>query len=224
MEFSRALRDTRQRMGITQAEMAKKLGVARASLSLYESGKQTPDLNFLDTLHKETGAPLEYLMGYTDNYTPETLGIDKELGLSTESIQQLKHMSAGVKSLIDSIIKSPRLKQWIDIALRAASLTYTYNNYVMGKKHLDAGQFQTPITIYQKQLGEITAQAIAENPNNHDLLVKNSILSIYEIIAIIFHSAAEGEQKEILAEWTEFIKDRPDLDAFIQAVLDTKEE
>ena len=70
MEFSRALRKVRKNMGITQAEMANRLGVARASLSLYEAGKQTPDLAFLDRLHKVTGAPLDYLMAYSDNFTP----------------------------------------------------------------------------------------------------------------------------------------------------------
>ena len=73
MEFSRALRKVRKNMGITQAEMANRLGVARASLSLYEAGKQTPDLAFLDRLHKVTGAPLDYLMAYSDYFTPNPI-------------------------------------------------------------------------------------------------------------------------------------------------------
>lgn len=73
MEFSRALRKVRKNMGITQVEMANRLGVARASLSRYEAGKQTPDLAFLDRLHKVTGAPLDYLMAYSDNFTPNPI-------------------------------------------------------------------------------------------------------------------------------------------------------
>lgn len=86
MEFSRALRKVRKNMGITQAEMANRLGVARASLSLYEAGKQTPDLAFLDRLHKVTGAPLDYMMGYSDNFTPTTtVGKPTKRTTSTQS-------------------------------------------------------------------------------------------------------------------------------------------
>lgn len=90
MKFGEVLREERKRSRCTQDEFAKKLGISRASLSLYETGKQTPGLDVLDSLHKVTGAPLEYLMGYTDNYTKETIGIDKNIGLSTESVEELK--------------------------------------------------------------------------------------------------------------------------------------
>ncbi len=111
MNRSKALKDTRTRMKLTQKEMAEKLGVARASLSLYEAGKQTPDLNFLDAFHKVTGAPLDYLMGYTDNYTPETVGLDKTIGLSTKSIAWLAQ-NADLAELITPLFESDNARDF----------------------------------------------------------------------------------------------------------------
>lgn len=105
MEFSRVLRETRKRADWSQAEMAEKLGISRASLSLYETGKQTPGLDVLDALHQVTGAPLDYLMGYTDNYTSETLGVDKKIGLSTKSIETLSQ-NADLQKMVNHLLES----------------------------------------------------------------------------------------------------------------------
>lgn len=116
MNFSKGLKETRKRMKLSQEEMAKKLNVARSSLSLYEAGKQIPDLVFLDNLHKLSGAPFDYLMGYTDNYTPDTAGIDKSLGLSTETLEVLKNDFC-VSTAINYLAKNGKLNEWAEAAI-----------------------------------------------------------------------------------------------------------
>lgn len=212
MEFSRVLREVRQRMGITQAEMANRLGVARASLSLYEAGKQTPDLTFLDRLHRETGMSFDYLMGYTDNYTPETLGMDKVVGLSTESLERLKTMPDIDRQLIDSLIKSDRLPRLLQIALRTASLIYLYNKNIAQK--YDNAHLEASVILYEKQLGEVMAEAIAGSPGNGEMLKAAAVISLYEIMSNLYHESPENEQKEMAAYW----KQRMDsgVDTFIK--------
>lgn len=65
--FSKTLREVRRSMGLTQERMARRISVARASLSRYETGKQMPSIEVLDRLHRETNIPFDALMGYTLN-------------------------------------------------------------------------------------------------------------------------------------------------------------
>lgn len=65
--FSKTLREVRRSMGLTQERMARRIRVARASLSLYETGKQMPSIEVLDRLHRETNIPFDALRGYTLN-------------------------------------------------------------------------------------------------------------------------------------------------------------
>ena len=59
-------KELREARGILQIELAKSLGIARNTLSQYETGKRTPDL---DTLKKIAGffeVSLDYLSGNSD--------------------------------------------------------------------------------------------------------------------------------------------------------------
>lgn len=207
MKFSRVLRDVRQRMGLTQAEMSKKLGVARASLSLYETGKQTPDLAFLDRLHRETGMSFDYLMGYTDNYTPETLGMDKVVGLSTESLERLKTMPDIDRQLIDSLIRSDRLTRWAQLALRTASKTYVYDRNVERKGKNEA--LETSILLYERELGEETAQAIIDNSQNEEILIADSLTDSVKNFAMLLEAAQEDKNKELRSFLSDFMEGHP---------------
>lgn len=53
----KALRKTR---GLTQAELADRLGLERASISNYETGKRAPHLHQLEQISKVLGVSLEY--------------------------------------------------------------------------------------------------------------------------------------------------------------------
>ncbi len=89
-DFTKRLKEVRDKLGFTQKVLAEKLGCSRASYAYYETNKNTPDINFIKTLHELSGYPLDYLLGYTDNFTTETAGLDIMVGLSTESIEAIK--------------------------------------------------------------------------------------------------------------------------------------
>ena len=52
------LRNVRKRAGFTQAELAKEVGVNRATISKYESGQIKPTLEQLEGIAKALGVPL----------------------------------------------------------------------------------------------------------------------------------------------------------------------
>ena len=73
-QFAENLKNVRIRAGLTQAQVAEKIGVAPSSYSCYESGKREPDVPKLIKLAE--------IFGVTGN---ELLGIDdkgKEIGVT----------------------------------------------------------------------------------------------------------------------------------------------
>lgn len=63
--FPERLKTLRESRGLKQEDFAEQLGVARASLSYYESGKRTPDIHFLSKVCEVTGCSSDYLLGYS---------------------------------------------------------------------------------------------------------------------------------------------------------------
>lgn len=64
--FNTRLKMIREELGISQNEFSKRLGISRVSLTHYEAGDRTPDIDFLKRLHQETGVSLYYLLGLSD--------------------------------------------------------------------------------------------------------------------------------------------------------------
>lgn len=64
--FSRRLKDLREESGLSQALLAEELGVSRGSISYYENGDRTPDVEFLTKVKTYFGVDYEYLLGDSD--------------------------------------------------------------------------------------------------------------------------------------------------------------
>lgn len=68
MHFNDRLKELRSENGLTQHELAVKLGITRSSYSLYELGLREPNLAMLIELSKFFNVTLDYLAGLTDSY------------------------------------------------------------------------------------------------------------------------------------------------------------
>jgi transcriptional regulator with XRE-family HTH domain len=62
IELSRRLRDARVDAGLTQAELAKRLGITRSAVSQYESGRNKPSIAHFNEIARITGKPLSWLV------------------------------------------------------------------------------------------------------------------------------------------------------------------
>lgn len=63
MEFNQNLQNRRKSMGMTQAELGKKLNLAESTISLYEAGKRFPDYETLKNISQVLQVPISILMG-----------------------------------------------------------------------------------------------------------------------------------------------------------------
>ena len=68
--FHQRIKMLREKRGLSQSEVAKRLGVARTTYSGYELGTREPDQNTLMKLARFFDVSVDYLIGNTDNPTP----------------------------------------------------------------------------------------------------------------------------------------------------------
>lgn len=78
MEFSIRLKEMREAKGISQAELAEKIGVGISTVGMWESTSRIPGAKTLQRLIAYFGCSVDYLLGRTD-----------ELGASLPASQKL---------------------------------------------------------------------------------------------------------------------------------------
>lgn len=84
--FPERIRQIRESLGLSQNEFSKRLSISRVSLTHYEAGDRTPDIEFLKRLHYETGYSLYYLLGLTDSKDDAFATTQRDTGLSEDSL------------------------------------------------------------------------------------------------------------------------------------------
>ncbi len=62
-EFKQVLKQLRERAGLNQAELAKRLGVDQGSVSRWENGRSEPSISMAVPLATALGVPVEALIG-----------------------------------------------------------------------------------------------------------------------------------------------------------------
>lgn len=61
--FGKRIVEIRKRQGLTQAELAKLMGISRSALSLYEIEKREPDIETLNKFASLFNVPVGYILG-----------------------------------------------------------------------------------------------------------------------------------------------------------------
>lgn len=88
------LKELREKKGISQAELAKKMGVVQSTVGMWESGKNQPQQSTLVALANFFDVSVEYLLGLSDSQKPEYAMIAEKLGLTGKSIKNIASIKA----------------------------------------------------------------------------------------------------------------------------------
>lgn len=91
--FATRIYELRERKGLTQVELAKKLGISRQSITLYENQDRVPDIEVLRKFADFFEVSSDYLIGIENNSRTEYTVVGDELGLNDEAIDALKNYS-----------------------------------------------------------------------------------------------------------------------------------
>ena len=77
-EFSENLRILREKNGISQAELAKRIGISKSLISCFENQERLASLNVLSKLSAYFKVSIEFLLGLNKNYTVDVSNLTTE--------------------------------------------------------------------------------------------------------------------------------------------------
>lgn len=99
------LKNLRKKRGIKAAEIHKYLGVARSTYSGYETGVRVPPPDKLKKLATYLETSADYLMGFTDDESPNSVENDLYQLLSSENLYYKDHkISKELKDQLKSLV------------------------------------------------------------------------------------------------------------------------
>lgn len=81
------LLELREKMGISQNEISRRLGIARTTYASYEQGKREPDIEMLKKLSELHGVKVSHLIGENKKENAEAFPKSK-LDLAVEQIER----------------------------------------------------------------------------------------------------------------------------------------
>lgn len=89
--FGKRLREIRTKQGLTQQQLADRVGLTKTSISCYESGSRTPTLDTLIDLANELNIELSYFLG-TENYYVASDNSNYGINLATDEMNLIKEL------------------------------------------------------------------------------------------------------------------------------------
>lgn len=102
--FKDRLKEVRQSLGLTQAQMARLMKVSRATVGFYENGERLPDISVLYTLALQTGVSPGYYMGLSGSKKIEYEEASAITGLDDEAIDAI---TTADTNAVNSLVKHP---------------------------------------------------------------------------------------------------------------------
>ncbi len=110
MTLGERIKQLRKENGMTQVDMAQKLGVTKGTVSTWETDSRTPGFETLNQMCDMFQRSLDYLMGRSDDATPP---------VRTDAEQNELAMSQVAEDLREYVLKYCRLDQYGKDAVEA---------------------------------------------------------------------------------------------------------
>jgi len=85
----RKLREIRRNRGLSQRELAQRLGVSRSAVAMWETGSSSPDVDMLQKISRELNVSTDRLLGIV-NVPEDFINVKNLYLLDTERTQQVK--------------------------------------------------------------------------------------------------------------------------------------
>lgn len=84
--FGERVREAREKLGLTQEQFADQLGISRASLALYESGRREPKVDVLARLVEVTKIAPDFYLGRSEAMEQNSHGVLELISLTDEAL------------------------------------------------------------------------------------------------------------------------------------------
>lgn len=112
--FAERLKLLRKEAGLTQVQLAEKMGVSKGTVAMWEIGKREPNFETLDTLSNIFDRRIDYILGRSDDASSvqlsedeiEQLGIWQAEEIFYQAIMQYLRLDCHGKDAVEGLIKS----------------------------------------------------------------------------------------------------------------------
>jgi transcriptional regulator with XRE-family HTH domain len=109
--FGKVLAAARRRRGLTQAELAERMGTSRRVISYYEREVGNPNIETLNKISEVLNVPIERFLEQQSHEENERT-VDRGLNRRVEQAQKLPPSArAEIKRLIDTLLKAHGIKE-----------------------------------------------------------------------------------------------------------------
>lgn len=106
MDFGKRLRELREGKEMPQDKLAETLRVSKSSISMWERGLRTPELETFEAIADYFNVNMDYLKGKSDIKRPENLVCEDEGNYNgVERYLNMIHDKPGLRALLDSTDK-----------------------------------------------------------------------------------------------------------------------
>lgn len=105
MEFHEALRAARKEKGLTQKEMAQKIGCTTAAYGHYETGKRNPDIEGIKKISAALGVSPDSLIGYEKSEEAELQEYLEQLKTRPEMRMLFKLSAQATKEDVEQAVR-----------------------------------------------------------------------------------------------------------------------
>lgn len=93
LDFPNRLKDLRNKMNLTQADLAKKLSLTRASVNAWEMGLSAPSTPFIVELSRLFNVSTDYLLGVDNSVVIRTDDLtDEEIAVILNTVQCFRNL------------------------------------------------------------------------------------------------------------------------------------
>ena len=122
------LKAIRTAAGLSQREMAERVGVSNKVLSFYEQGRNTPDAVFIARFAEANQCSADYLLGLSDVKTQQAdiRTICRQTGLSEAAVRQLEQYGKTCQPYLNSILEAGNVYL---LAMALIHLRETYRSW-----------------------------------------------------------------------------------------------
>ena len=103
--FGQRLRKLRKDAGLTQSALAEKLGIGQSTLAEYESGRVIPTATVVAITAKFFGVSADYLLGLTDNPSPNKGELPEIVKKKLEKAEKLEKAVNELKDMLREFLK-----------------------------------------------------------------------------------------------------------------------
>lgn len=115
--FGKRLHEIRKNSGLTQQELADRVGLTKTSICCYENGTRTPTLDTLIDLANELNVELSYFLG-TDEFVVASDDSSYGVNLAKDEIELIKELRKHI-SLYEKLLDDPkRMIEFIEMRIR----------------------------------------------------------------------------------------------------------